>query len=551
MMLRSTRTLFTAPKGGSVGVIGGGISGLSFAYFLTKLRPDLSITIFEAKNKTGGWIDTVRLHNKFNGTDIVFEKGPRTLRGVSDGTLVMLDMLKRMGHEDKIMIMKASSVANRKYLLDSNYQLVPVPHSLKSFMKFSTSEIFDRVLPGIIQEPFRKPLKNAQIDESIESFIQRRFGSTRLSDNILSGILHGIYAGDVSKLSVKSVLPRLKEFESTDGSMLKPMFKSLFSYLTSKKEREKRLARVFPDILNRYELELTKESLLMQLSKSLKGYPIVSLKDSLDFFPKVITEELKKNPKINILYNSHITEIDPLKRQVVCDDKTLKFDHIRSTISPKHLSSLITSTELKAEFDKINYVSVFMANIYNNTQKVIEKNEQGFGFLVPKGSKNKEFLLGTIFDSDISSHIHKLVDKDSLTDAKSFTNITMMLGGHFYDTNLPSDHLIIKAVKNCLAKVFHVDLDNTPIILRDEAQMNDKEVMVSDKDILISYNLHQNCIPQYNVGYEDIKTRVHEILNHQYNNNLSIGGVCFGNGIGVPDVVLNSLQAAFELKKDH
>jgi len=37
-------------------IVGGGISGLSLAYFLLKKKPDLDIKIIEAENKAGGKI---------------------------------------------------------------------------------------------------------------------------------------------------------------------------------------------------------------------------------------------------------------------------------------------------------------------------------------------------------------------------------------------------------------------------------------------------------------------------------------------------------------
>ena len=39
-----------------------------------------------------------------------------------------------------------------------------------------------------------KPIKE---DETIEQFFKRRLGSTVLTDNVASSIIHGIYAGDV------------------------------------------------------------------------------------------------------------------------------------------------------------------------------------------------------------------------------------------------------------------------------------------------------------------------------------------------------------------
>ncbi len=42
----------------------------------------------------------------------------------------------------------------------------------------------------------------------------------------MSAILHGIYAGDIYQLSMKSVLPKIWYFEGKYGSLLSPLFKA-------------------------------------------------------------------------------------------------------------------------------------------------------------------------------------------------------------------------------------------------------------------------------------------------------------------------------------
>lgn len=59
-----------------VAVLGGGISGLSAAYFLAKKHADPSkITLIEANRRLGGWVHSVRAEN-----GAIFEQGPRSLR---------------------------------------------------------------------------------------------------------------------------------------------------------------------------------------------------------------------------------------------------------------------------------------------------------------------------------------------------------------------------------------------------------------------------------------------------------------------------------------
>ena len=101
-------------------VLGAGILGLTFTYFLSKLRPDLQFTIFEKLKRPGGWMSSPKLHVNNTNESILFEKGPRTLRGVKDGTLLMLDILRKLDLDSQIEVINEKCNANKKYILDSS-----------------------------------------------------------------------------------------------------------------------------------------------------------------------------------------------------------------------------------------------------------------------------------------------------------------------------------------------------------------------------------------------------------------------------------------------
>ncbi len=62
----------------NVAVVGGGITGLAAAYNLTKALPNAKVTLFEAKKKLGGWLDSELL--SVEDGKVLFEWGPRTIR---------------------------------------------------------------------------------------------------------------------------------------------------------------------------------------------------------------------------------------------------------------------------------------------------------------------------------------------------------------------------------------------------------------------------------------------------------------------------------------
>lgn len=76
-----------APSGSGldIAVLGGGISGLATAYFLTREHPTAKITVYERQPRVGGWLHSTRKDVK-DGS-VLFEAGPRTLRPQSNGVL--------------------------------------------------------------------------------------------------------------------------------------------------------------------------------------------------------------------------------------------------------------------------------------------------------------------------------------------------------------------------------------------------------------------------------------------------------------------------------
>lgn len=73
--------------GGHVGVIGGGITGLSTAFHLARRFPNTKITLFEKKG-LGGWLRSEKV--KVGNEQVVVESGPRTLRPNSAALLELV-----------------------------------------------------------------------------------------------------------------------------------------------------------------------------------------------------------------------------------------------------------------------------------------------------------------------------------------------------------------------------------------------------------------------------------------------------------------------------
>lgn len=74
-----------------VAVIGGGITGLASAFYISKMFKNVPITLYEAGSRLGGWLRSTSV-DVGNG-NVVFEQGPRTLRPNTPNGLVTLDLV--------------------------------------------------------------------------------------------------------------------------------------------------------------------------------------------------------------------------------------------------------------------------------------------------------------------------------------------------------------------------------------------------------------------------------------------------------------------------
>lgn len=79
----------------------------------------------------------------------------------------------------------------------------------------------DSVVLDMMREQWRpgRTDRSHQADESVGSFVSRRL-STLSADNIVSAMLHGIYAGDIYQLSARSLMPHLYALELNEDGVV-------------------------------------------------------------------------------------------------------------------------------------------------------------------------------------------------------------------------------------------------------------------------------------------------------------------------------------------
>lgn len=196
-----------------VAIVGGGISGLAAAYELRKRKR--SVVVLEREDRPGGIIQTERVG------EFVIDAGPDALLVQKPAALTLCN---EIGLGDRLFPTKRPRTA---YVLRDGV-LHPLPEA--SVLGFPTrlgpllkSRLFPMKAKARMAAELvvpRRPRRDRENDESIASFVRRRFGPDAVT-YIAEPLLAGIHAGDVERLSMRTLFPRLSDAEATSGSVIK------------------------------------------------------------------------------------------------------------------------------------------------------------------------------------------------------------------------------------------------------------------------------------------------------------------------------------------
>ncbi len=183
-------------------IVGAGISGLSLAYSLLERDPELDVTVLEAENHPGGKILTAKVKG------FVCEAG---VNGFLDNKPSTLELASRI----KLTPIKSNDSA-RKRAIYTEGKLRMIPESPAAFFKSNFLSLRGRL--RMVGELFVPKAENE--DESMESFAIRRVGR-EFFDKLLDPMASGVYAGDPSKMSIRSCFAKVFELEKTYGGLIR------------------------------------------------------------------------------------------------------------------------------------------------------------------------------------------------------------------------------------------------------------------------------------------------------------------------------------------
>jgi oxygen-dependent protoporphyrinogen oxidase len=222
-----------------VAVVGGGISGLSAAWYVERQAAAEGVSVvcslYESADRWGGRILT----------DIVDrEEGRFVVEGGPDSFLAgqkpwAVDLALELGLGDRLL--GTNDAARKVYVLSKGRPVrlpdgvfLLVPTKFKPFLLSPLISPGGKLRMGL---DLFIPRRKNEADETLGDFVTRRLGSEAL-DKIAEPLLSGIYNAEAERQSLLATFPRFRETERTYGSLIRGMLAGKAQARKARKRRQ-------------------------------------------------------------------------------------------------------------------------------------------------------------------------------------------------------------------------------------------------------------------------------------------------------------------------
>jgi protoporphyrinogen/coproporphyrinogen III oxidase len=338
-------------------VIGGGIAGLSAAYYANKTIPNAHLTVVESSSQWGGKIITDRV--PFDDGQFIIEGGPDSFLAAKPWGVALC---KELGLDERLHgtnpRKKNTYILNKGRLLPLPEGLtMMIPSDIPSIMRSQLISWFGKARMGL---DFLLPAKTVNGDESLGTFVSRRLGREAY-ENLIEPLMSGIYAGDGDQLSLASTFPYLRELETNYGS------------------------------LARGALQMRKQSngKAVQGSRSAFLTPITGLAEIVE----KLVEDLKRNGT-DLRLNSRAESIKRLTTDtwnVTLDSSgPLEADSV-ILATPAYISGMLLASfdpKLASALQSIPYTSTATISLAYRLSEV-PRELDGYGYVIPRREERK------------------------------------------------------------------------------------------------------------------------------------------------------------------
>jgi len=196
-------------------VVGGGITGLAAAHRAVELAheqsTELDLTLIEARARLGGTISTERVGG------FLVEAGPDSFLSEKPWALALC---RRLGVEDRLV---RTDDRFRKVFVWRAGRLHPLPDG---FQLLAPTKLGPFVRSGLFSWPGKLRMaldlvlpRGVSDDESLGAFVRRRLGREVL-ERVAQPLVAGIYTADPDDLSLTATMPRFRELERRERSVI-------------------------------------------------------------------------------------------------------------------------------------------------------------------------------------------------------------------------------------------------------------------------------------------------------------------------------------------
>ena len=186
-----------------VAIVGGGVAGMTTAFWLGHHVPALRVAVFEREVEPGGKVSGI------SDAGHVVDWGPASFVANSPDLRALIAAL---GLDDEVRY--GAPAARRRYLY-ADGRLQALPGSPPALVR---SQLLP---PSAKLRALAEPLvPRARGEESVFDFMARRFGRA-LAARFADPLVAGISAGVATEVSADALFPRLKALEREHGSLLR------------------------------------------------------------------------------------------------------------------------------------------------------------------------------------------------------------------------------------------------------------------------------------------------------------------------------------------
>lgn len=454
-------------------VIGGGIAGLSAAYYAQKKIPDTHITLIESASHWGGKIITDRV--AFNDGQFIIEGGPDTFLASKPWGVALC---RELGLGERLhgtnQNQKNTYVLNKGRLLPLPEGLaMMIPSDVPSILRSRLISWFGKTRMGF---DFLLPAKNvnpdktgASGDESLGSFVSRRLGREAY-ENLIEPLMSGIYAGDGDQLSLASTFPYLRDLETKYGS------------------------------LARGALEMRKKSngKAVQGSRSAFLTPTTGLAEIVEALVAHLQShhvDLRLNTKVQTLKRSNVETW-----HVTLDTETLDADGL-ILATPAYVSGRLLASfdpELASALESIPYASTATVSIAYRLSDV-PRDLDGYGYVIPRREGRK--ALACTWTSTKFPH------------------------------RAPEGYALIRVFVGRAGQDIPWNENDLLELSKEEMKLT---LGITAEPLLSRVFLWAKAMPQYNLGHPEILKRIDAAL--EKHPGLALAGNGY-RGIGIPDCI--------------